>query len=70
MSGQSGLSSGEEVWLFDNLSEAIRRVREYLESGTSAEQIELTDIAVKKEIEARMVPWARIAEELVAKEQQ
>jgi hypothetical protein len=56
----------KEVFLYDNIVEAVEKISNYMRSGVAADNIELTEINIeKKEMEARVVAWSKIAEELV-----
>ena len=61
-------AESKEVSLYDEINPAIEKIREYMTSGVSAEDIELTKVSIKeKGMEAKVVPWSTIAEELVKK---
>lgn len=58
----------KEVFLYDDMAEAVEKISQYMKSGVSAGDIELTEINIEKEeMEARVVAWSNIAEELVKK---
>jgi len=57
----------DNIILFNDLAEAVKRISEFLKSGVPAEQIDLTKIDVEQDkIKATGVPWSVIAEKLVA----
>ena len=63
-----GGEKSKEVFLYNEMNPAIEKIREYMTSGVSAEDIELTKVSIKeKGMEAKVVSWSTIAEALVKK---
>lgn len=60
--------SKKEIFLYDERDEAVDKISEYMTSGVSSENIELTEISITKEgMKMKVVSWSTIAETLVQK---
>lgn len=60
--------NSKEVLLYDEMAGAVEKISEYMTSGVSAEDIELTEISIEEEpMKMRVVSWSTIAEALVKK---
>ena len=58
----------KEVILYDSMDPAVEKIKKYMTSGVSAEDIELTKVRIKeKGMEAKVVSWSTLAEALVKK---
>jgi len=60
--------SKKEIFLYDVKDEAVAKISEYMTSGVSSADIELTEINVEEEpIKMIVASWSTIAEALVKK---
>ena len=60
--------SKKEIFLYDVKDEAVAKISEYMTSGVSSADIELTEISIEEEpMKMRVVSWSTIAEALVKK---
>lgn len=58
----------KEVCLYDEMAPAVEKIRGYMTSRVSAEDLELTKISIKDEgMKAEVVAWSAIAEALLKK---
>jgi tryptophanyl-tRNA synthetase len=50
----------KEIFLYDEITEAVEKISVYMTTGTSADDIELTEVSIEEEgIKAKVIPWGR-----------
>lgn len=58
----------KEVFLYNEMPPAVEKIRGYMTSGVSAENLELTKVTIKEDgMKAEVVAWSTIAEALLKK---